>query len=91
MCYQNQMKSSIVFVTHIRDKILRMEQKLKTTPKNVGGRPKLPDGEKLIVRSIRLSKEDWAELDANGMPWLREVFAKSRRAKLRRTDPTEDR
>lgn len=82
------MKSSIVFVTQISDKILRMEQKLKTTPKNVGGRPKLPDGMKLIVRSVRLSSEDWAKIDANGMEWLRDLI---RRGKPRRQGPTEDR
>ena len=51
-----------------------MEQK----PKQPGGRPRKPEGAKLVQRSIRMLPEDWAKVDAYGLQWLRDLI---RRAK----------
>jgi len=54
-----------------------MEQNPK--PKHPGGRPRL-GALKMIVRSIRLSPDDWQWLDENGGPgeFIREAIRKAR-------------
>lgn len=37
------------------------------------GRPEKPDGERLVQRSIRMTAAQWAAIDQNGLPWLREL------------------
>ncbi|MFT0173742.1 hypothetical protein ACLKMY_32875 [Paraburkholderia mimosarum] len=46
----------------------------KTPPKPKRGRPAVPDTERLVVRSIRLTAAQWSALDAHGMAWLREFL-----------------
>ena len=53
----------------------RMEQ-----PKNKGGRPKKPDAQRLVQRSIRFLPEVWDKIDANGLDWLRDVVMRARAA-----------
>ena len=61
---------------------------METKPKHPGGRPKLPDDQKLVQRSIRLSVEQWAKIDQYGLEWLRQVVqrAKSPRSPAAPTD-----
>lgn len=54
---------------------------MEPKPKHPGGRPKLADHEKLVQRSIRLSAEHWAKIDAhgpNGLAWLRKLIDKAK-------------
>jgi hypothetical protein len=44
------------------------------TTKRPRGRPPLAEGQALIVRSIRLSAEQWAKIDLCGMDWLRRLI-----------------
>jgi len=37
------------------------------------GRPEKPDGDRLVQRSIRMTAAQWAAIDQNGLPWLREL------------------
>jgi hypothetical protein len=43
-------------------------------PKNKGGRPPKPEGEKLVQRSIRLTPAQWAKIDAMGLEALRRLI-----------------
>ena len=47
-------------------------------PKNKGGRPPKPETDRLVQRSIRLSPDLWAKIDANGLEWLRAVIRRAR-------------
>ena len=47
-------------------------------PKNKGGRPPKPEDQKLVQRSVRLTPDLWAKIDAHGLEWLRALI---RRAK----------
>jgi hypothetical protein len=47
-------------------------------PKNKGGRPRKPDDQRLVQRSIRLPPDLWAKIDANGLEWLRSVIKRAR-------------
>jgi hypothetical protein len=51
---------------------------METKPKHPGGRPKLPDSQKLVQRSIRLSAEQWAKIDENGLEWLRQLIQRAK-------------
>lgn len=51
---------------------------METKPKHPGGRPKLPDSEKLVQRSIRLTAEQWAKIDENGLEWLRQLILRAK-------------
>lgn len=46
----------------------------KTEPKRGPGRPALPEEDRLIVRSVRLTSAQWETIDANGMNWLRKLI-----------------
>ncbi|WP_430226822.1 hypothetical protein [Paraburkholderia tropica] len=47
--------------------------------KHPGGRPRLPDGQQLIQRSIRLSAEHWAKIDeCGGIEWLRQLIQRAK-------------
>lgn len=48
------------------------------TPKNRGGRPPKPPEEKLEQRSIRLTSEQWAKIDAYGLEWLRKLIQRAK-------------
>lgn len=65
----------------------RYNRGMKPKPKHAGGRPKLPDGQKLIQRSIRLSAEQWTKIDLYGLEWLRQLI---QRAKPPRPPETPD-
>lgn len=55
---------------------------METKFKNPGGRPKLADHEKLVQRSIRLSAEHWAKIDAGGgVDWLRALIDRAKLVK----------
>jgi len=60
---------------------------MDTKPKHPGGRPPLPDGQKLVQRSIRLSEEQWAKIETYGLEWLRQLI---QRAKPPRNPPSAD-
>ncbi|UEP20720.1 hypothetical protein LL999_12345 [Burkholderia ambifaria] len=61
---------------------------METKPKHPGGRPRLPDGQKLVQRSIRLSEEQWAKIEqGGGIEWLRQLI---QRAKPPRNPPPTD-
>lgn len=47
-------------------------------PKHAGGRPKLPEGQKLVQRSIRLSADHWAKIDQYGLDWLRQLIQRGK-------------
>jgi hypothetical protein len=48
-------------------------------PKNKGGRPPVPEDQRLVQRSIRLSREHWQKFDAaGGIEWLRKLIDRSR-------------
>lgn len=47
-------------------------------PKRQRGRPPIAEEERLIVRSIRLSAEQWSRLDAYGMDWLRKLIDRAK-------------
>ncbi|WP_241295390.1 hypothetical protein [Burkholderia stabilis] len=51
---------------------------METKPKHAGGRPRLPDGHKLVQRSIRLSAEQWAKIDLYGLEWLRQLIQRAK-------------
>lgn len=52
----------------------RMEQ-----PKNTGGRPPIPDDERLVQRSIRLRPAQWKKFDAaGGIEWLRKLIDRAK-------------
>jgi hypothetical protein len=51
---------------------------METKNKHPGGRPKLPDDQKLVARSIRLSPEHWAKIDQYGLKWLRQVIQRAK-------------
>lgn len=51
---------------------------MKTKPKHPGGRPKLPEEQRLIQRSIRLSAEQWAKIDIGGLDWLRKLIDRAK-------------
>jgi hypothetical protein len=55
-----------------------MTTKTPNPEKRGRGRPHLPDNERLIVRSIRLSPTQWAKIDANGMDWLRALIDRAK-------------
>lgn len=42
------------------------------------GRPPTPPDERLEQRSIRLTAAQWAKVDANGIPWLRELIQRAK-------------
>ncbi len=42
--------------------------------KNKGGRPKKDPDDILVQRSIRLSKDQWAKIDAAGLSALRKLI-----------------
>lgn len=47
---------------------------MTTEPKNKGGRPTKPADERLEQRSVRMTRAQWAKVDAaGGQPWLRSV------------------
>lgn len=48
------------------------------TEKRGRGRPPTPPEERLEQRSIRLTAEQWAKVDANGMPWLRTLIQRAK-------------
>jgi hypothetical protein len=48
------------------------------TPKRGRGRPPKAPEETLVLRSIRLTPDLWAKIDANGMEWLRALIRKAR-------------
>lgn len=50
------------------------------------GRPPIPEEDRLIGRSIRLTAAQWAKIDANGMAWLRKLIDRARPAKPERSD-----
>jgi hypothetical protein len=51
---------------------------MTTEPKNKGGRPAKPVGERLEQRSVRLTPAQWAKVEAGGgQPWLRELVDKA--------------
>jgi hypothetical protein len=51
-------------------------------PKNKGGRPPIPEDEKLIVSGLRLTRAQWEDFYAlGGTTWLRQAI---RRAKARK-------
>jgi hypothetical protein len=39
------------------------------------GRPPIPADERLEQRSIRLTAEQWASVDAHGIAWLRKLLS----------------
>jgi hypothetical protein len=48
-------------------------------PKNKGGRPPLPESERLEQRSIRLKSAHWAKMDAaGGIEWLRALIQRAK-------------
>lgn len=51
---------------------------MEPKPKHPGGRPKLPDDQKLVQRSIRLTVEQWAKIDEYGLDWLRRLIQKGK-------------
>ncbi|SDH08894.1 hypothetical protein SAMN05216466_10758 [Paraburkholderia phenazinium] len=51
---------------------------METKPKHPGGRPRLPDEQKQVQRSIRLSPELWAKIDAYGLDWLRQLIQRAK-------------
>lgn len=51
---------------------------METKPKHPGGRPRLPDSQRLIQRSIRLSAEQWAKIDECGLEWLRQLIQRAK-------------
>jgi hypothetical protein len=46
--------------------------------KNLGGRPPVPEDQRLVQRSIRLTAAQWAKIDAHGLAWLRALIDRSR-------------
>lgn len=57
-----------------------------TRPKNPGGRPRLPDEEKTVTRSVRLTPSDWQWLDAQPKgpgEFFREAVRKARAKETR--------
>jgi hypothetical protein len=46
-------------------------------PKNKGGRPPKPEAERLLQRSIRLTPDIWAKIDAYGLAWMRAVLRRA--------------
>ncbi|MDN7465816.1 hypothetical protein [Burkholderia gladioli] len=51
---------------------------MNTKPKHPGGRPPLPDDQKLIQGSIRLTAEQWAKIARYGKPWLRQLIQRAK-------------
>lgn len=47
-------------------------------PKNPGGRPPIPDEDKLVQRSIRLKQKHWDKIDALGLDWLRKLIERAK-------------
>lgn len=47
-------------------------------PKNVGGRPKLPDSERGKNHSIRITDARWAKLKRLGMAWLNRTIDRAK-------------
>jgi hypothetical protein len=65
--------------TKTKDATNKASQKVKAqavaVEKSRGGRPPLPEGERLIQRSVRMSAEQWEKIDNNGgLEWLRQVI-----------------
>jgi len=53
----------------------KVEAQPVAVEKSRGGRPPLPEGQKLVQRSIRMSAEQWEKIDQNGgLEWLRQVI-----------------
>ncbi|MDA0625083.1 hypothetical protein PCS77_18710, partial [Acinetobacter baumannii] len=50
------------------------------------GRPPIPEEDRLIGRSIRLTAAQWAKIDAHGMAWLRKLIDRARSTKPVRSD-----
>jgi hypothetical protein len=42
------------------------------------GRPPVPPDQKLEQRSIRLTAEQWAKIDAYGLDWLRKLIQRAK-------------
>ena len=51
---------------------------MATKQKHPGGRPKIPDDQRLVQRSIRLSAEQWAKIDEHGLDWLRQLIQRAK-------------
>ena len=49
---------------------MRDSKKPKDEPKPKAGRPALPESERALTGSIRLTSERWAKLRRLGMVWL---------------------
>lgn len=49
-----------------------------TDPKSKGGRPKLPEGERMIVVPVRLTHEQKAKLQRMGVQRLRDWLDRAR-------------
>ncbi len=47
-------------------------------PKNKGGRPPIPDDEKLVQKTLRLKKRHWDKIDAHGLDWLRKLIERAK-------------
>lgn len=47
-------------------------------PKNPGGRPPIPDEDKLVQKSIRLKQKHWDKIDALGLDWLRKLIERAK-------------
>ncbi|MEJ7085226.1 hypothetical protein [Ralstonia solanacearum] len=62
---------------------------METKPKHPGGRPKLPDDQRLVQRSIRLSAEQWAKIDLYGLEWLRQLIQRGKPPR-NPTTPTDE-
>jgi hypothetical protein len=52
------------------------------------GRPPKPPEERLEQRSIRLTSQQWAKVDANGIGWLRKLIDRAKVAL--KSSPSED-
>jgi hypothetical protein len=52
-----------------------------TDRKRPPGRPPLPPGERLVVRSIRLTTSQWDKLARLGVDWLRDKIDRAREPK----------
>jgi len=47
--------------------------------KNTGGRPPIPDDERLVQRSIRLKRAHWEKFEAaGGIEWLRKLIDRAK-------------
>ena len=57
---------------------LRYNVSMETKQKHPGGRPKIPEGQRLVQRSIRLSAEQWAKIDEHGLDWLRQLIQRAK-------------